>query len=467
MLKTTLKICCVAVLASAGAHTAAAAHWVKGYVVGFYEPAFRYGGRPDFSRGMEIAPGVDCLHGSTIHFAVPDHVAEALSLVRWRTPEEVQRLAHPPADGATRDPAGVYFHTWRAASAYRGYKRDIQTYVNPFAAEDPGEPEVTSRISEGFNLDGKVKTDDFVSPDGERGVDNEWYRAWGCDAPWRGPDSTATLVLRSNDKMIGGLYTIVIRISGNKNPMNDDEATLEIGYSPDQIMMDARGNIASDYSYRLLTSAQYTKLKARVKDGIAETEQADIHMPQIAWFYNQQKDAFFRKGKIRVTVNADGTAMGLVGGYRDWRDLYAQNCFSQDAGQQGVREHEDQVSLYYALRRHADGMFNPKTGRYDGISTAYRMKLAPAFVMDPDKPMAIPSRDSEGRGRKPFDDTAAAVIRAVETLVPQEVPPGSGEARPVDGIAIGVGGVPIRGLGSEYGGPDTGRKATPGQPHAQ
>ena len=74
------------------------------------------------------------------------------------------------------------------------------------------------------------------------------------------------------------------------------------------------------------------------------------------------------------------------------------------------------------MRRHADGMFNAKTGRYDGISTAYRMKLVPAFVVDPDKPMGIPFRDSDTGRRKAFDDTAAAMIKAVDTLVPQEVP---------------------------------------------
>ena len=94
--------------------------------------------------------------------------------------------------------------------------------------------------------------------------------------------------------------------------MNDDDATLEIGYSPDQIMKDARGNVGIDYSYRILKSEQYTKLKARIKDGVVETEQADLHMPQIAWFYNPTRDAFFRQGKIRVVPNSDGTAAGLV-----------------------------------------------------------------------------------------------------------------------------------------------------------
>jgi hypothetical protein len=138
-----------------------------------------------------------------------------------------------------------------------------------------------------------------------------------------------------------------------------------------------------------------------------------------------------------VVVGSDGVATGLVGGYRDFRDLYAQNVFAQDGGQQGVREHEDHVALYYAMRRLADGMFNAKTGRFDGISTAYRMKLVPVFVVDPDKPMGIPNRESDVRRRKSFEDTTAAMVKAVDTLVPQEVPPGSGEA------AVGKGGVPL------------------------
>jgi hypothetical protein len=456
MIRTAFKISCLALLGGVGTQIAAAAPWVRGYVVGWYEPAFRYGGRTDYARGTEIEPGVDCPHGSTTHFANPSQTEKSLSLVPWRTKQEIFSISHPPADGTDRSGAGVYYPPWRAASAYRGYNRDIETYINPFAAEDPGQPEVVSRIGEGFNLDGKIKPNDFVSPEGEKGIDNELYRAWGCDAPWRG-NGIATLVLRSNDKMLEGLYTVVIRMSGNQDPMNDTDATLEVGYSPDQIMKDALGNVGADYSYRILKSEQYTKLKARIKDGVVETEQAtEIHMPQIAWFYNQTRDADFHQGKIRLILNSDGSASGLVGGYRNWRDVYAQNVFAQDGGQQGVREHEDHVALYYALRRHADGMFNPKIGRYDGISTAYRMKLIAAFVVDPDKPMDIPvlTVASELRRRKAYDDTRAAMIKATETLVPQEVPPGSGER------AVGRGGVQLpERRGGFFGDPVPGEKA--------
>jgi hypothetical protein len=419
-------------LALASAEPASAAPWVRGYVVGFYEFAFRYGGRADYSRGSEIQPGVDCPHGSTTHFANPTQAAHAFSLQSWRTKQEVEAIANPPATDI-RDQAGIYYGVWRANSAFRGYRKDIETYVNPFAADDPGEPQVTSRIADGFNLDGKVKANDFVSPDGEKGIDNALYRAWGCDQPWRG-DGNATLTLRSNDKMQEGLYTVVIRLSGNKDPMNDDDATLEIGYSPDHIMKDARGSTGLDYSYRILKSEQYSKLKAKIKDGVVETGSvSEIHMPQIAWFYDQTWDADFHQGQIRLTLSPDGTGVGLVGGYRDWRDLYAQNTFAQDGGQQGVREHEDHVALYYALRRNADGLFNAKTGRYDGISTAYRMKLAQAFVVDPDKPMNMPILAGDVERKVGYAHARAAMIKATDTLVVQAVPRDSSESAVVPG----------------------------------
>ncbi|MFN7923423.1 MAG: hypothetical protein U0Q16_25195 [Bryobacteraceae bacterium] len=435
MIRLAVTVCCLVAMAAPPA--VSTGPWVRGYVVSFYEPAFRFGGRADYSRGTEIEPGVDCPHGSTTHFANPAMAFKALSLIPWRTSKEIEALANPPANGTVRDGAGVYYPIWRAASAYRSYNRDIESYINPFTAEDPGQPQVVSRIGEGFNLDGKIKPNDFVSPDGEKGIDNALYRAWGCDAPWRG-NGNGVLVLRSNDKMQEGLYTVVIRVSGNQDPMNDTDATLEIGYSPDKIMKDASGRVGVDYSYRILKSEQYTKIKATVKDGVIETELApEIHMPQIAWFYNQTRDADFRNGKIRVTVDSEGNASGLVGGYRNWRDVYAQNVFAQDGGQQGVREHEDHIALYYALRRHADGMYDSKTGRYDGISSVYRMKLAPAFVVDPDKQMEIPVIAGDMRRRKAYDDTRAAMIKAVDTLAPQAVPPGSGEE------AVGRGGIPI------------------------
>ncbi|MBC8038183.1 MAG: hypothetical protein H7X89_13305, partial [Rhizobiales bacterium] len=233
-----------------------------------------------------------------------------------------------------------------------------------------------------------------------------------------------------NDKMQDGLYTMVIRVSGNQDPMNDSDAIVEIGYSPDRIVKDARGGLAIDYSYRILQSAQYTKLKAKIKGGVVETEQVEhLHTPRIAWFYDQTGDTNFTKGKIRLTIASDGfSGTGLIGGFRNWHDLYAENTFAQDGGQQGIREHEDHVALYYALRRNADGMYNEKTGKYDGISSVYRIKMSSAFVVDPVTPMEIPKLVLDEPRKIAFEATRLAMMKGAQTRIPQLVPPGTSEA---------------------------------------
>jgi hypothetical protein len=94
---------------------------------------------------------------------------------------------------------------------------------------------------------------------------------------------------------------------------------------------------------------------------------------------------------LRLAVNADGTSTGLVGGYLDWRSFYGTDTFdtNSSAGTRETYYHENQVAKYYALKRNADGMRDPRTGQNMGISAAYRFTVQPAHVVDPDKPVAI------------------------------------------------------------------------------
>ena len=420
-------LCSVATVALAAMiQPATAAPWSRGYVVATYEYAFRYGGRAGFERAGDIEPGSDCRHGNSVHFA-NDKNTEAALKQPFRSQYEIASIARPPGLDQVRAPVETRFQIWNRAITYRAWKRGIETYVNPWAAEDPGQPEVTGKIATGFNLDGNPNTGGFVAEDGERGIDNALYRAWGCDAPWRG-NGNATLHLRANDKMQGGLYTMVIRVSGNKDPMNDDNATLEIGYSPDKITKNARGDVAADYSYRIVKSEQYTKLKGRIRNGVVETEQVEnLHAPRLAWFYDHAGDADFRKGKVRLEIAPDGNAKGLIGGYRDWRKIYTENTFAQDGGQQGIREHEDGVALFYALKRNADGMADPKTGEKMGISSTYRVTAMPAYVVDSEKPVGVTVIAAEERRKGAFLAIRAATIKSSLTRAVQGVPPGTSQ----------------------------------------
>ena len=60
---------------------------------------------------------------------------------------------------------------------------------------------VQSKYAWGFNLDSDAGDgssnatgcahQNFESPDGEKGIDNQSYRAVGCNLEWRGVDGTA------------------------------------------------------------------------------------------------------------------------------------------------------------------------------------------------------------------------------------------------------------------------------------
>ena len=442
-LQKRLLLCSVATAAlAAAAQPASAAPWQRGFVVATYEYAFRYGGRSGFSREGEIEPGSDCPHGNTVHFA-NDKNTEAALKQPFRSKYEIEAIARPPGLENVRAPVSTRFNIWNRAITYRAWKRGIETYVNPWAAEDPGQPEVTGKIATGFNLDNNSTTGGFVAEDGEQGIDHALYRAWGCDAPWRG-DGNATLHLRANDKMQGGLYTMVIRVSGNKDPMNDDNAIVEIGYSPDKITKNARGDVAADYSYRLMKSEQYTRLKARIRNGVVETEQVEeLHAPRIAWWYNHVGDVNIRKGRIRLEIAADGSTRGLIGGYRDWRELYTENTFSQDGGQQGIREHEDHVALYYALKRNADGIPDPRTGEKMGISSTYRITAMPAYVVDPKTPVGVTVIQADEGRKKSFLAIREATIKSTRTKTVQAVPPGTTQGA-FPGLERNIGDLPSK-----------------------
>ena len=96
--------------------------------------------------------------------------------------------------------------------------------------------------------------------------------------------------------MLDGLYTMVIRLSGNSNFMNDDHVTFEVAYSPDHIVKDATGNVIRDVSFRVAKTEQYSKLKATIRNGVLETEQADVRLPAFSWGETNRGEALFQRG---------------------------------------------------------------------------------------------------------------------------------------------------------------------------
>ena len=344
------------------AQPALAEPWVRSFVVESYEPAFYYGGT-----ATADGPGSDCPQGN-----VPDLFINT------------DYVVPPGAPPGTRPKKSI---------SQRGFDPRINTYANPFAAIDEGMQEVTGTIGVGFDLDNNPKTG-FTSPEGVMGIDNNLYKSVGCTMSWRGLPGRPQLAEISNGQMRSGLYTFVIRVSGNQSPENDSDAVVELGYAPDPIQVSGTNGVLAGASYRIAKNERYSRLPVTIRNGVIETKGAqDIRMPDHAYCEAERGENYLRKGRLRLEMSPkDGTLKGLIGGYRDWVYLYVKDSYQAPCNAPSTREtlqFQNQIGLYYSLQRNADGMPDPETGRNMGISTAYRITAQHAHVVDTPEPVLV------------------------------------------------------------------------------
>lgn len=337
--------------------------WSKAFVVDWLEPAFFHGG----PLHDNPAPGTDCPAGT-----MAAHGWKKVLKTRWRTDQDIlhylEAESRPDLQRVLRFRGPNYEDVW----------------ANPTLAPDLGMTPVSGNIGLGFNLDGQVKPTDFTTPDGEKGIDNNFYRAAGCWASYRGTAYESQRAVGINGYMRDGLYTILIVISGNKDPMNDDDVTFAFYQAKDRIVKDAQGQVARDASFAILpTTRTQSLLKAKITNGVIETrEPQEIRLRDEAWNSRIPDQLQLTGGQMRLRLKPDGGLEGFFGGYREWKAHYKKQAVPgrDTETNQGL----DLPSFYYALERYADADPDPVTGKNRRISTAYRLRAVPAFVLTPD-----------------------------------------------------------------------------------
>jgi hypothetical protein len=338
--------------------------WTRSFVVDWLEPAFFHDG----PENDNIAAGSDCPAGTAnrpswekalktpwrsekdiAYYMDAEHASELKRIIRFRGPNYEDVWAHPT-----------------------------------LAPDIGGLPPVSGNIGYGFNLDGKVKATDFTTPDGAKGIDNNYYRAAGCWVSYRGAAYHSQRGLGINGYMRDGLYTIVVVVSGEKDPMNDDNATLAFYQSKDKIVKDANGQVARDVSYAIKPTTRTSSIvKVKVVNGVIETSMPqEIRLRDEAWNSAIPDQLKLDQGQLRLNIKADGGFEGYLGGYRPWKLMYKRQAIpARDTETlQGI----DMPSFYYQLERFADADPDPATGKNREISTAYRIRAVPAYVLTPD-----------------------------------------------------------------------------------
>jgi len=342
---------------------AQAAPWTKQFVLEWLEPAFYHGGTP----GDQTGPGTDCPAGTMVR---PGW--DTMLKTPWRAAKDVPFYLDPENRPILQ-----------RMIRFRGPDYE-NVWEEPWKAPDMKMTTVTGKIAYGFDLDGKESTGGFHSKDGSvKGIDNGYYLVGGCWASYRGHPRQSQRGFGNNNHLRSGLWTTVMVVSGNQDPMNDDDVTFAFYEAQETVTKDNQAGVTPDATFNIKPNARTQSIfKAKIKDGVLETAgPAEFRMRDEGWNRSQPDQLRLVAGKARLEFRPDGSLAGLIGGYRDWGVLYRKQAVNGRDTE--MNQAIDLPSFYYSLKRHAD--YAPdKTGQNTMISTAYSIRAVPAFVMTPD-----------------------------------------------------------------------------------
>lgn len=272
----------------------------------------------------------------------------------------------------------------RAMSALRGPNGEDVCW-NPMIVEDPPLKIVEGTTSFGMNLDGATAGDatantcahnNFTSPDGVAGIDNQMYRLLGCVYGWRDSgyiETNANGELRDTSQGV-----ILIEVSGVDDRRNDDSVVVRMYRAGDVLPKDSQGNILPYASYRIHDVPGYgTPANGRIIDGVLTTDPVEVFLP----YYGNLNHAEIHLKDMRLELDleaAQDRAKGMIAGYRDFDnfwDYFRKGEYLSVTGQFSC------PAMYVAAKQLADGYPDPETGECTALSSSYNIEAVPAFVI--------------------------------------------------------------------------------------
>jgi hypothetical protein len=253
------------------------------------------------------------------------------------------------------------------------------TAADPFVFKEAGGPTAL-----GLNLDGKVGPNDFTSPDGETGIDNQLFRVLGCIRNYRQPEGAIQGF--DNDEVTKENYNrIVIELTGAESLVNSPNVDVTFFRGRDPILLDASGKQAiPGGSQRVDTrwGAKFIQhLHGRITDGVLTTEPVDLVYPWAVFYI--ATDEYMRSARFKLKLSPTA-AEGLLAGYTDVETWYSQMMRSYSTHHQSYGQ-SSAPSIYKAFRRLADAYPDPRTGQNTAISSALLAKFAEVVIVDPSK----------------------------------------------------------------------------------
>jgi hypothetical protein len=296
-------------------------------------------------------------------------------------PAERERLSKP--ENATQ-----LEHGYKVDYVYGKGGKDICTNAAAFDTPDrPVQNMNQSKVAPGMDLDGG--SDDhpaagtcahksFTGVKGEGGVDNQFFRAIGCNTFWRGALSGGEGDGLGESILFDGAAVMVVK--GVHNWANEPRVQVIIASSEDKPPKDVRQKILDGGSMGMTETARYRIVaNGRIEDGVLTTDPVDLVMPD-NWVGKSTGELIVRHMRLRVKLQPNGDLSGVLAGYRPFDNVLG----TLEVGGPGVASVAgvDCASVRKTLRILADGDPDPKTGACTTVSEAFEFAAKPAFIFD-------------------------------------------------------------------------------------
>lgn len=291
-----------------------------------------------------------------------------------------------------------------------GPNRETNICSQPGLFDRPPFPGVESRLGWGLDLEADAAGDDpdscahdeFETPAGQTGIDNQEYRAMGCTLEWRGADGIGGDIQTGLRQFhASGEWTQVLLLRGITSFVKADNVEVIYGNTPDRPNLDGKGHFLPGMSFSISDKPPRHRnvLHGRIRNGVLTTDPAEIRLTQ-TWGQGGARDIrgnrsmyHYFKGRLQLEFQPDGTLKGFVGGYRPLEDVIISPSLG-GAGSALVAGIDCAAELA-TLRKYADGLRDRKSGQCHGISSAMRMTAVRAFVND------VPGKAGPDRGATP------------------------------------------------------------------
>jgi len=268
---------------------------------------------------------------------------------------------------------------------------------DPTVGPDPGHIELTGNAAiVGIDLDGQHSEkaggeqcahDDFISPDGTRGIDNQYWRLMGCVKGYR-PDGLFDRLSSTGRSTTENAHSQLLELTLIEGTRDNGKVRVQIFTGAGPVATDANGSIVRDTSQLVHEDAMYHSepFEGEIRNGLLTAGPVDVKLRFKVQAIDNHYD--LRDTHIRAEMLPDGSMKGQLAGFWPtdalWDFLTEVYIGPIHLGRAAAINIGYMCSgVYNALPRLADGHFDTERGQCTSLSTIIDFEAVPAFVIQP------------------------------------------------------------------------------------